>query len=71
MRIIAQCKLAFFHILDSDSDFVELEKPDGSGDEKYEEIEEGGGEGVGMGVGGWVVSVCSVAVLLIAILVYL
>ena len=59
------------YALDSDSDFVDqVERADGSGEASYEEIKEGGGEGAGLGAGGWIVSVCSMAVLIVAILVY-
>ena len=54
--------------LDSDSDFVDVEKTDGSGDEEYEMIEEGDGEGNGLG---WVLSLCSLAILLVALMRYL
>ena len=47
---------------------MDVEKTDGSGDEEYELIEEGDGEGNGLG---WVLSLCSLATVLVALMCYL
>ena len=53
---------------DSDTENFEDEKQEGSGSEEYDLVENGAGEGSGLG---WVVTLCVVGVFLLVVVCYL